>query len=262
MISDLRSGLLACRSGLLACLLLAGLSAVAEDVRPKILERLPHDPKAFTQGLMLDGDVWLEGTGRYGKSDLREVDRQTGEVLRRLPLPPHWFGEGIVEFDGKIYQLTWLAGVCRVVDRETFKVVKRFQYPGEGWGITTDGRRLYMSDGTPDIRILDPETFEEQKRITVKEEGRPIQNLNELEWIDGEIWANIWQTKRIVRIDPKTGEVLGGIDLSHLPLKEDRWYGQDVLNGIAVDPENGEIWVTGKLWKALYRIAWPPREEE
>ncbi len=242
---------------LLGGLLLTLTLLRAGDPQPRVVERLPHDPAAFTQGLILDGEVWLEGTGRYGKSDLREVEKKSGRVIRSLPLPAQWFGEGIVLLDGKIYQLTWRSGVCRVVDRETFEVVRIHRYRGEGWGLTTDGSRLFMSDGTSNLRVLDPETFEEVKRISVREEGRPVGNLNELEWVRGEIWANIWKTRRIVRIDPVTGEVLGGVDLSHLPLPEDRWPGQDVLNGIAVDTETGDIWVTGKLWKALYRIEWP-----
>lgn len=233
----------------------------AENVAPRILEKVPHDAEAFTQGLLIDGEVWLEGTGRYGKSDLREVNRKTGRVIRRLPLPGQWFGEGVALLDGLIYQLTWRSGICRVVDRESFKVLRTLNYPGEGWGLTTDGTRLFMSDGTSEIRILAPGSFTETGRVRVMENGQPVKHLNELEWVDGELWANIWQTRRIVRIDPKTGDVLGGLIFPHLPLSEDRWRGQDVLNGIAVDPENGAVWITGKLWKAVYRIEWPMPEK-
>lgn len=246
---------------LLSGLLLTVTLLRAGDPKPRVLERVTHDAAAFTQGLLLDGEVWLEGTGRYGKSDLREVEKKSGRVIRTLPLPAQWFGEGIALLDGRIFQLTWRSGVCRVVDRETFEVVRMHRYRGEGWGLTTDGARLFMSDGTHKLRVLDPETFEEEKRITVIEDGKRVGNLNELEWIRGEIWANIWKSRRIVRIDPETGKVLGGVDLSHLPLPEDRWPGQDVLNGIAVDAGTGDIWVTGKLWKALYRIEWPVADE-
>lgn len=241
----------------LAFLFLGSSAGWAADLQPQILERLPHDSTAFTQGLLIDDGVWLEGTGRYGRSDLREVERATGRVLRRLRMPGSWFGEGIALLNGKIYQLTWRSGIGRVVDRETFEEIGTFRYPGEGWGLTTDGKRLYLSDGSPVIRILDPETLKEADRFEVTENGRPVKDLNELEWIEGEIWANIWQTRRIVRIDPETGKVIGGLVFPHLPLPEDRWPGQDVLNGIAVDPQTGDIWITGKLWKALYRIEWP-----
>jgi glutaminyl-peptide cyclotransferase len=190
------------------------------------------------------------------------VDKATGKVIRSLPLPDQWFGEGIVQLNGRIYQLTWRSGVCRVVNRNTFQVEKMIRYPGEGWGLTTDGTHLFMSDGTHELRVLAPDTFDEIRRIPVMEGERPVRDLNELEWIDGEIWANLWKTGRVVRIDPATGKVIGGINLSHLPLPEDRWRGQDVLNGIAVDPETGEIWVTGKKWKALYRIEWPVGQEK
>ena len=172
-------------------------------------------------------------------------------------MPGHWFGEGLALLEGKLFQLTWRSGVGRVVDRKTLKSIGTFTYRGEGWGLTTDGKHLFLSDGTPEIRVLDPESFKVLKRIRVTEQGWPVVHLNELEWIQGEIWANIWMTRRIVRIDPETGEVKGGLTFPHLPQEEDRWRGQDVLNGIAIDPENGAIWITGKLWKALYRIEWP-----
>jgi len=248
--------------GWLWCCLWLGVTGWAEDVVPTILERRPHDPQAFTQGLLIHGSSWIEGTGQYGRSDLREVDRKTGKVLRKLPLSRQWFGEGVALLNGELFQLTWRSGVCRVVDLESFTVLRTHRYPGEGWGLTTDGESLFMSDGTSTLRVLESKDFTETRRIKVTENDRPVKDLNELEWIDGEIWANIWQTRRIVRIDPKTGKVIGGLMFPHLPLKEDRWRGQDVMNGIAVDPKTGEIWITGKLWKALYRIEWPPREEK
>jgi glutamine cyclotransferase len=232
---------------------------VAEEpvVRPRILERKPHDANAFTQGLLIEGDLWLESTGLYEKSELREVDRKTGKVLRRDKVPDAYFAEGLALLDGKLYQLTWREGICRVVDRKTFKLLKEFAYSGEGWGLTTDGKLLYMSDGTAIIRVMDPETFKEIRRFRVLGSKGPVADLNELEWVDGEIWANIFQTGFIARIRPRDGQVLGYIDLRHLPIVMDQRPEQDVLNGIARDPETGEIWVTGKFWNALYRIQWP-----
>lgn len=226
-------------------------------VRPRILERKPHDSEAFTQGLLIDGDVWLESTGRYGKSELREVDRKTGKVLRRDKLPDTYFGEGLALLNGKLYQLTWLEGVCRVVDRNTFNLLREFTYKGEGWGLTTDGKLLYMSDGSAIIRVMDPETFNEIRRFRVLSSKGPVMMLNELEWVEGEIWANIFGTGYVARIRPRDGKVLGFVDLRHLPMVMDQRPEQDVLNGIARDPETGDIWVTGKLWNALYRIQWP-----
>ncbi len=229
-------------------------------VRPAITGRLPHDVNAFTQGLLMDGEVWLESTGQYGKSDLREVDVRTGEVLRKVPLDRRHFGEGLALWKNRLYQLTWRERVCIVYDRETFKEIERFRYSGEGWGLTNNERHLFMSDGSATIRVKDPNTFRELRRFEVRGAQGPVTRLNELEWIDGEIWANIFQTKFIVRFDPSNGRVLGFIDLRHLPPEEDRHPGEDVLNGIAVDPANGDIWVTGKYWKALYRLDWPPGE--
>lgn len=236
----------------------AGGIASEPVIRPEVLQRKPHDPKAYTQGLLIDGDQWLESTGRYGESELREVDRETGRVLRSRKLPDRYFGEGLALLDGKLYQLTWREGVCLVWDRESFALIREFRYSGEGWGLTTDGKRLYMSDGTAVIRVLNPATFREVRRFEVRGDGGPVRKLNELEWVEGELWANVFETPRIVRISPASGRVTGILDFSHLPLAVD-WHGeQDVLNGIARDPDTGGIWVTGKWWKALYRIQWPP----
>lgn len=250
--------------GLLLGLLLAGCREVdqrqsLEDpvFRPEILERLPHDPAAFTQGLLIDGPYWLESTGLYGRSELREVRRSDGEVLRRVPISPRLFGEGLALWQGRLYQLTWRERTCIVYDRETFEEIERFRYPGEGWGLTNNDEHLFMSDGTSTIRVLDPLTFREMRRFEVRGVRGAIEKLNEMEWIDGELWANIFETKWIVRFSPEDGRVLGFIDLHHLPLPEDRHPGQDVLNGIAVDPETGGVWVTGKKWKGLYRIERP-----
>ncbi len=245
----------------LMCLLLMAAGVARESellVQPRIVQRKPHDPEAFTQGLLIDGDRWLESTGRYGKSELREVDRDSGRVVRARSLPAHYFGEGLALLNGKLYQLTWREGVCLVWDRESFELIREFTYSGEGWGLATDGKVLYMSDGTSVIRVLDPETFRELRRFEVRGPRGALRNLNELEWVDGELWANVFETKIIVRILPGSGRVVGVFDFSHLPIAMDWHAKQDVFNGIARDPESGEIWVTGKLWKSLYRIQWPP----
>jgi len=225
---------------------------------PRVLARLPHDPGAFTQGLLIDGPFWLESTGQYGASDLREVDRATGQVRRRVPLAPEFFGEGLALLEGLLYQLTWREGVCIVYDRETLKELRRFRYPEEGWGLASDGRKLYLSDGSDRIRVIEPKTFAEIRRFPVRSALGPVKNLNELEWVDGELWANIWKSGWVVRIDPESGLVRGFVDLRALPPEADRHPRMDVLNGIAVDPENGDIWVTGKYWPALYKIERPP----
>jgi glutamine cyclotransferase len=225
--------------------------------RPAILDRLPHDPGAFTQGLLIDGDYWLESTGQYGASELREVRMADGGVVRRVALSPRLFGEGLALWNGKLFQLTWRERTAIVYDRETFQEIKRFRYPGEGWGLTNNDTHLFMSDGSSTIRVLDPRTFREIRRFEVRGSRGPVTQLNELEWIDGEIWANIFQTNWIVRFSPENGRVLGFIDLHHLPPEEDIHPRQDVLNGIAVDPATGYVWVTGKYWKALYRIERP-----
>ncbi|WFB35134.1 glutaminyl-peptide cyclotransferase [Kiritimatiellota bacterium B12222] len=238
--------------------LIATLAFAQEPVvRPQIVARKPHDPEAFTQGLLIEGALWLESTGLRGESTLREVDRESGEVLRKVDLPEETFGEGLALLDGKLYQLSWQEGICRVWDRESFKLIAEYKYPGEGWGLTTDGKKLYMSDGTAVIRVMDPETFKELRRFRVLSEKGPVPYLNELEWVEGEIWANVFQSKWIVRFRPSDGKVLGFIDLRALPLVMDYSQTQDVLNGIARDPATGGIWVTGKLWKAVYQIEWP-----
>jgi glutamine cyclotransferase len=243
------------------CILIFAVATVraSEPVhQPEVLQRKPHDPEAFTQGLLIDGDFWLESTGRFGKSELRELDRNSGEVKRSQKLPDRYFGEGLALVKGRLYQLTWQAGVCRVWNRETFELIREFNYSGEGWGLTTDGTHLYMSDGSSVIRVMDPETFAEVRRFEVRGSRGAVRNLNEMEWVEGELWANLFETKWIVRFSPRNGRVLGYLDLSHLPLVMD-WHGdQDILNGIARDPETGGIWVTGKLWRAFYRIEWPP----
>ncbi|MBX7254002.1 MAG: glutaminyl-peptide cyclotransferase, partial [Candidatus Promineofilum sp.] len=225
----------------------------------EIINTYPHDPTAFTEGLVfLDGKLY-EGTGRWGESVLREVALETGAVLRNVALDPQYFGEGIVVFNDRIYQLTWQEGAGFVYDRATFAPLQTFNYTHEGWGITHDGTRLIMSDGTPVIRFWDPETLQETGRITVRDNNGPVNRLNELEYVDGEIWANIWLTDLIARISPETGDVLGYIDLTGLLDTSGLTQPVDVLNGIAYDAASGRLFVTGKLWPSLFEIRVVPQ---
>ena len=226
--------------------------------RPRIMDSVPHDKEAFTQGLLVDRDRWLESTGRYGRSELREVERASGKVLRRVSLDRRYFGEGLALHDGRLYQLTWREEVCFVYDRDTFQLLERLPYPGEGWGLAGDGGFLYMSDGSDTIRVMDTADFTEVRRFRVHASAGPVPHLNEMAWIEGELWANLFPTKWIVRFSPENGRVTGFLDLRHLPPPADVHPGQDVLNGIAYDPSDRSVWVTGKNWKRLYRLEWPP----
>jgi glutamine cyclotransferase len=222
--------------------------------RGEIVRSYEHDEMAFTQGLVFDGDTLYESTGLYGESSLRRVDLESGEVLQIQRLPDQLFGEGCTVWEDTIVQLTWKAGIGFVYDKESFAVRQRFSYPGEGWGLTHDGKRLIMSDGTSYLRFLDPETLEELERVQVLDEGEPVARLNELEWIKGQIWANVWQTPNVVRINPNSGEVLGWVDFSELTDQESR----GVLNGIA--KRGQDIFVTGKKWTSIYQVEIRPAE--
>ena len=255
---------------LLASALFAPMAGIAQDASPvsnntptfgyQVVAEYPHDRRAFTQGLVYVDEVLYEGTGLYGESTLRRVDLETGEVLQAVGLTEEYFGEGIAVVDDRIYQLTWRNGVCVVFDRETFEVLDTFSYQTEGWGLTTDGERLIMSDGTARLFVRDPETFDVLDVIYVYDGNKTVANLNELEIVDGEIWANIWRTDRIARIDPETGQVTGWIDLSGLLSERDRGrHRVDVLNGIAHDSETNRLFVTGKLWPKLFEIEVVPQ---
>ena len=228
----------------------------------RVVHRMPHDPRAFTQGLLMHEGRLFESTGLYGLSSLREVDLESGRVLRRHDLDGTYFGEGLTVFEGRLIQLTWREGVGFVYDLETFEVLEEFHYPGEGWGLTQDGRHLIRSDGTAELRFLDPRNFSEQFRLTVHDRGRPLEGLNELAFIEGEIWANIFPSDWLARIDPESGQVTGWVDLRGLLTEADRTARRvDVLNGIAYDEANRRLFVTGKLWPWLFEIELVPAPE-
>ena len=220
----------------------------------EVVNTFPHDPEAFTQGLIYHEGVLYESTGLYGASALRRVELQTGRVLQQVAVPREYFAEGLTLFQGRLFQLTWQAQKGFIYDQQSFRQAGEFSYTGEGWGLTHDGESLIMSDGSHQIRFLDPATFQVRRTISVNDQGRPIQRLNELEYIRGEIYANIWQTDRIVRIDPASGRILGWIDLAGLLSSQDRRREVDVLNGIAYDEANDRLFVTGKLWPKLFEI--------
>ncbi len=238
----------------------AAPTPVARDFTYQIVNAYPHDRNAFTQGLVFEGGVLYEGTGRHGYSSLRRVELKSGRVLQIHELPNRFFGEGITVLGERIIQLTWRSGVGFVYDKSSFELLEEFRYPTEGWGLTHDGQRLIMSDGTSALHFLDPETFEEVGRIEVRDGDEPVTRLNELEYVRGEIYANVWQTDRIARIAPDTGEVMGWIELAGLLSAEDRAQPVDVLNGIAYDAANDRLFVTGKLWPRLFEIELLPLE--
>lgn len=220
----------------------------------EVLNTFPHDPNAWTQGLVMDNGILYEGTGQWGESDLRQVALESGAIIRSQPLEDQYFGEGITVFGDRIFQLTWQEGTGFIYDKGSFSLLETFTYPHEGWGITHDGQRLIVSDGTSTIRFWDPETLAETGRITVRDNSGPLNRLNELEYIDGEIWANIWLTDLIARINPETGFVNSYIDLTGLLDTSTLTQPADVLNGIAYDAAAGRILVTGKYWPALFEI--------
>jgi glutamine cyclotransferase len=214
----------------------------------------PHDRDAFTQGLVFDNGMLYESTGIYAKSSLRKVDLTSGNVLQLYMLPDEYFGEGITVLGDTIIQLTWRSQKGFVYDKNSFKVVREFTYETEGWGITFDGKQLVMSDGSSMLYFMDADTFEITNQIQVHDNNRPIGNLNELEFIDGQIWANVWQTENIVIINPRNGSVSGWIDLAGILPPQSGDEQVDVLNGIAYDISHGRIFVTGKLWPQLFEI--------
>ena len=241
-------------------LLLAPAAAVArvpvQDY--EVTATHPHDPTAFTEGLFVRDGALFESTGLY-PSFIRQVDLETGAVVRQRDLPTVYFGEGVAAIGERLFSLTWRNHLGFVWRLDDFSALGAFSYPGEGWGLTTDGRRLVMSDGTDQIRFIDPDTFAETGRIAVTADGRPLDQINELEWVDGEILANIWQDSRIARIDPETGVVRAFIDLDRLaPTGPEVDPNDDVANGVAWDAATRRLYVTGKRWPHLYEIRLKP----
>jgi len=220
----------------------------------QILNIFPHDPDAFTQGLEFHDGKLLESTGQEGKSSLRSVELETGKVLKKVDVPPPFFAEGITLLNGKIYQLTWQHQLGFIYDYETFQKTGQFSYTGEGWGLTNDGRSLILSDGSNRIKFLDPDSFRVTKTIAVLDGKTPVNEINELEYVQGEIYANIWHDNRIAMINPETGRVTGWIDLTGLLPQNEVQDEEAVLNGIAHDERTGRLFVTGKLWPRLFEI--------
>lgn len=229
----------------------------APTERVETVRSWPHDTSAFTQGLAYGNGVLYESTGRYGQSSVRRVEPETGRVLQETDLPAELFGEGLALLGDRLFQITWKEGTGFVYDRNTLRSEGTFAYDGEGWGLTTDGRELILSDGTYRLRFLDPNTFQVTRTLDVTDGGGYVYELNELEWVRGEIWANVWQTDRIARIDPESGRVVGWLDLAGLLPAAERTPQTDVLNGIAYDAAGNRLLVTGKLWPRLFQIRVP-----
>lgn len=223
----------------------------------QVLARLDHDPSAFTEGLLIRHGALYESTGNYGHSELRRVDLSTGRITARHRLPARYFGEGLARLGDRLYQLTWKSGTGFIYDVHTLRPVGRFHYAGQGWGLTRCGRQLVMSNGSARLLFIDPADFSVRRQVTVTDAGQPVRHLNELEAIDGLIWANVWLTNDIVRIDPSDGQVVDRIDASKLAATMPDT--ADVLNGIAYDGATQRVYITGKYWPALLRIARPPQ---
>lgn len=220
----------------------------------RVVRSYPHATDAYTQGLQyVDGLLW-EGTGEYGRSEIRCTTLESGAGHTFTKLPPTEFGEGITLLGERLYQLTWESNTCHLYNVKTGRKIRDFRYAGEGWGLTGDGKKLYMSNGTANIYRLDPETFRREATITVTWQGEPVRYLNELEWIEGRIWANVYTTNQILIIDPKTGRVEGNIDLTGILPANEQTAQTDVLNGIAYDATTKRIFVTGKRWPKIYEI--------
>lgn len=220
----------------------------------KVVNTYPHDPKAYTQGLAFENGFLYEGTGIYGSSTLRKVDLETGRILQICKLPQKLFGEGVTIHKDKIIQLTWRSNVGFVHNKSSFELKRKFNYSTEGWGITSDGKHLILSDGTAVLHYLDPDTFEEVGKIKVQDNKRVVSKLNELEFVQGRIYANVWKSNWIAIIEPRTQKVVGWIDLEGLLIRKELSNPAGVLNGIAYDAENDRLFVTGKMWPSLFEI--------
>lgn len=232
--------------------------AVPETLSYEVLSVVPHDSGAYTQGLQVSGGRLLESTGHYGQSSVREVDQKTGEVLKRRSLPADVFGEGLTMHSGELWVLTWKEKTAYVLDPGTFRTLRSYSFQGEGWGLTSDGKQLIMSDGGATLNFRDPKDFSVKKSITVTDQGRPLKLLNELEYIKGSVFANVYMTNRIARIDPETGHVTGWLDLSALRSQLPTPNRAEVLNGVAHDEKTGNLLVTGKYWPRMFEIKLRP----
>jgi glutaminyl-peptide cyclotransferase len=251
---------------LLAVLAIAGAASCRgggehKPTRYEVTARFPHDSSAYTQGLLYADGVLFESTGLNGRSDVRRVDLRSGRVLASRPLPTDRFGEGLALFKGRLYQLTWKAGVAYTYDAATLAPRDSFNYPGEGWGLATDGKSLIMSDGSDSLRFLSPETLKVQRVVHVRYNGAPLYELNELEYVDGELLANVYQSNWILRIDPATGEVRETIDFADL--YPDRPASAEVMNGIALAPDGKQLLLTGKFWPVMFQVRLlPPQSRQ
>jgi glutaminyl-peptide cyclotransferase len=243
--------------------LLAVINAIAQtpEYGYRIVHAYPHDPRAFTEGLEYRAGFLYESTGIKGASWLRREKLETGQVLQQFDLDSQYFGEGITILNQQITQLTWQTEIGFLYDQASFRLKRTFNYLGEGWSLTNDGTNIYMDDGTAQIRVWDPLTLQEKRRFTVRDHGQPVINLNELEWVNGQIYANIWQTYKIARISPTDGRVLGWIDLTGILSAAERTGGEDVLNGIAYDSLGDRLFVTGKYWPKLFEIKLVPKAQ-
>jgi glutaminyl-peptide cyclotransferase len=233
------------------------LGPAPERLVPRVVSIFPHDSTAYTQGLLWHQGSLYESTGLYGASRLRRVDPETGAVLQEVALAPRYFGEGLALAGDRLIQITWQEGKAFVYDRETFQRVGELGYTGEGWGLCWDGERLVMSDGSDRLTFRDPRTFEAVGSVRVTRSGRPVRFLNELECVGGSVYANVWQSEEILKIDPATGRVVAVVDASNLLLPQER-VGLDVLNGIAWNPETGTFFLTGKLWPKTFEVRFEP----
>jgi len=250
-----RLPLIAVAAALIALLPGSPAQAVVPVYGYEIVHTYPHDTQAFTEGLFYLNGFLYESTGLEHQSSIRKVKLETGEVLQKVDVPPQYFGEGIVNWKHHLISLTWKTQVGFVYDLNTLKVQRRFTYSGEGWALTQDGKRLIMSDGTPELRFLDPDTLAQIGRITVTYEGKPVRQVNELEWVKGRIYANVWETNMMILIEPASGAIMGVVDLSGLLGAAQRPPGPDsVLNGIAYDSIHDRLFVTGKNWPKLFEI--------
>ena len=227
-----------------------------QDIPYRIVARYPHTAGSFTQGLVFENGYLYESTGRYGFSSLRKIRLETGEILKQFPLPSNVFGEGITIYKDRIIQLTWMSQIGFVYDKKSFRLLRSFRYPAriEGWGITSDGKNLIMSDGSNRLYFIDPDSFELKSRLEVYDNKGPVRMINELEYIEGAIYANVWQTAKIIKIDPRSGQVNATIDFSDIVPKEYRGHTDYVLNGIAYDSGGKRLFITGKMWPYVFEV--------